>query len=123
METIEAFSSPVVPVKAEKAYTGGHINIMAQVLQTEDGSLLQGLIMQNTYTKFRQGSKKAVMVVQNSTAYLQTLQKKSLVAGAVTATPLLKLPVEAQLQEGGNEPQDPCVPKLSVRQWHGKLFD
>ena len=24
---------------------------------------------------------------------------------------------------GGNEPQDPCSPKLTVRQLHGKLFD
>ena len=39
------------------------------------------------------------------------------------ATPLPESPVEAQLQEGGNEPQDPCAPKLTVRQWHGKLFD
>ena len=30
VETIEAFSSHVVPVKAEKAYTGGCINVMAR---------------------------------------------------------------------------------------------
>ena len=30
IETIEAFSSHIVPVKAEKAYIGGCINIMAQ---------------------------------------------------------------------------------------------
>ena len=35
IETIEAFSSHVVPVKAEKATTGGCINIMARALQTE----------------------------------------------------------------------------------------
>ena len=28
-----------------------------------------------------------------------------------------------QLQEGGDEPQDPHTPKLTVRQRHGKLFD
>ena len=33
VETIEAFFSHVVPVKAEKAYMGGHINVMAQALQ------------------------------------------------------------------------------------------
>ena len=32
VETIGAFSSCIVPVKVEKAYTGGHINIMAQAL-------------------------------------------------------------------------------------------
>ena len=31
--------------------------------------------------------------------------------------------MEAQLQEEGDEPQDPHTPKLTVRQRHGKLFD
>ena len=31
--------------------------------------------------------------------------------------------MEAQLQEGGDEPQDPHTPKLTVRQRHGKLFN
>ena len=44
-------------------------------------------------------------------------------ARAVLANPLPKAPVKAQSQEGGNEPQDPCAPKLTVRQWHGKLFE
>ena len=69
VETIEPFSSHVVPVKMGRAYTGEHINIMVQALQTEDGSLPQGLSVQNTYT----GNKKAVMVVRNSTAYSQIL--------------------------------------------------
>ena len=73
IETIEAFSSCMVPVKAAKAYTRGHINVMAQALWTEDGSLPQGLTVQNTYTELWQGSGKTVMVVRNSTAYLQTL--------------------------------------------------
>ena len=90
---------------------------MAQALWTEDGSLSQGLTIQNTYTELRQGSKKAVVVVRNSIAYLQTLWKKALVARAVLATLLAKSPVGAQL------PQDPCASKLTVRQWHGKLFD
>ena len=31
-ETVDAFSSHVIPMKAEKAYTGEHINIMTQSL-------------------------------------------------------------------------------------------
>ena len=31
-ETVDAFSSCVIPMKAEKAYTGECINIMTQVL-------------------------------------------------------------------------------------------
>ena len=48
---------------------GECINIMVQALQTQDGSLLQGLMVQNTYIELRRGSKKAVVVVRNSTAY------------------------------------------------------
>ena len=44
--------------------------------------------MQNTYTQLRQGSKKAVMVVRNNTAYLQTLWKKTPVARVVAASPV-----------------------------------
>ena len=37
-ETIEAFSSWVISIKAEKAYTGECINVMTQVLWTEDSA-------------------------------------------------------------------------------------
>ena len=73
VETIEPFSSHIVPVKTGRAYGGECINVMVQALQTQDGSLPQGLTVQNTYTKLRKGSKKAVVVVWNNTAYLQTL--------------------------------------------------
>ena len=39
VETIEPFSFHMVLVKVGRAYTGKHINIMVQALQTEDGSL------------------------------------------------------------------------------------
>ena len=38
-ETIDAFSSHVLPIKVEKAYTGECFNVMTQALQTKDGSL------------------------------------------------------------------------------------
>ena len=123
VETIEPFSSHMVLVKAGGAYTGEHINIMVQALQTEEGSLPWALTVQNTYTKLRQGSKKAVMVVRNSMAYSQILQKKTLVARAVAALPVPKPPEEVQLQERGDEPQSPHTPRLTVRQRYGKLFD
>ena len=83
METIDAFSFCVIPIKVEKAYTGECISIMTQALWTKDGSLPQGLTIQNAYTELRKGSKDAVMVVRNSMAYPQTLQKKALVATTV----------------------------------------
>ena len=53
VETIDPFSSHVVPVKVERVYTREHINVMVQALHTEDGSLPQGLTVQNTYTELR----------------------------------------------------------------------
>ena len=57
-ETIEPFSSHIVPVKTGRAYVGEHINVMVQALQTQDGSLPQGRTVQNTYNELRKGSKK-----------------------------------------------------------------
>ena len=123
VETIEAFSSCVMPVKAKKAYTRGCINIMSQALQTEDSCLLQGLTIQNTCTELRRGSKKAVVVARNSTAYPQTLWKKTLVAGQSWWPHCPSHQWKPSYRGGGNEPQDPCAPKLTVRQQDGKLFD
>ena len=58
VETIEPFSSCIIPVKAVRAYMEECINVLVQALQTQDGSLLQGLTVQNTYTELRKGSKK-----------------------------------------------------------------
>ena len=110
VKTIDPYSSCMVLVKVGMAYAGECINIMAQALQTKDGSLLQGLTVQNTYTKLRQGSKKAVMVVRNSTTYSQTLQKKTPVARAVAALPVPEPPEEVQLLEGLTSPRVPIPP-------------
>ena len=110
VETIEPFSFHVVLVKLRRAYTGECINIMVQALRTEDGSLPQGLTVQNMYTELRQGSKKAVMVVRNSMAYSQTLQKKTPVARAVAVLPVPKPPKEVQLQEEVMSPRVPIPP-------------
>ena len=123
VETIEPFSSCMVLVKVGRAYTGERINVMVQALWAEDGSLPQGLTVQNMYTKLRHGSKNAVIVVKNSTAYLQTLQKKTPVARAIAALPVPKPPREVQLQEGDDEPQSLHTHRLIVRQRHGKLFN
>ena len=96
---------------------------MVQALQTEDGSLPQGLTVQNTYTELRPGIKKAVTVVRNNTAYSQTLWKKTLVTRVVAALPVPKPPEEEQLLEGADESHEPHTSRLTIRQRHGKLFD
>ena len=123
METVDAFSSRVIPMKVEKAYMGECINIMTQALQTEDGSLPQGLTINNVYTELRKGGKNTVMVLRNSMAYPQTLKKKTSVARAVAATVVSEPPVETRLPEGEDEPQCPHTPKLTIRQRQGKLFE
>ena len=121
-KTIEPFSSHIIPVKTGKAYVGEHVNAMIQALQTQDGSLPQGLTVQNTYTELRKGSKKAV-VVQNNTAYLQTLWKKTPVARAVATSPVPEPPEGEELEEKAGKSHNSHTPVLTVRQRHGKLFD
>ena len=77
-ETIEPFSSCIVPVKTGRVYMGECINVMVQALSTQGGSLLQGLTVQNTYTELRKGSKKAVMVVQKQHSILADPLKENL---------------------------------------------
>ena len=57
-ETLEPFSSHIIPVKTGKAYLAECINIMVEALWTQDGTLPPGLTIQNTYTVLRKGSKK-----------------------------------------------------------------
>ena len=91
-------------------------------LWTEDGALPQGLTIQNAYTELQKGSKYVVIVVRNSTAYPQMLQKKAPVARAMSATMVLEIQPEIRVQEGEDEPQDPHPPNLTIRQRQGKLF-
>ena len=106
-ETLEPFSSYIIPVRTGEAYLGECINIMVQALQTQNGTLLPGLTIQNTYTELRRGSKKAVVVVQNNTTYLQTLWKKTPVARVAAALPVPKPPKSEGLH--GKGPMSPLI--------------
>ena len=122
METIEAFSSWVISVNTKKAYMGEYINVMIQALQTKDSSLPQGLTIQNAYTELQKGSKNVVMVVRNSTAYPQMLQKEALVARAVAVTTVPEMLLEIRVQQGEDGTRDLHAPNLTTRQRQGKLF-
>ena len=99
-ETLEPFSSHVIPVKTTKAYLGERLNVMVQALYAQDGTLLPGLTVQNMYTELRKGSKKAVVVVQNNTAYPQTLRKKTPMARAISVLPVPELPQAQEFASG-----------------------
>ena len=113
-ETLEPFSSHVIPIKAVKAYLGEGINVMVQALHAQDGTLLPGLTMQNTYTELRKGSKKAVVVVWNNTTYPQTLQKKTPMARAVSSLAVPEPPESKSLQVKDDMYPDLQISKLTV---------
>ena len=115
-ETLEPFSSHVIPMKTMKAYLGECLNVMVQALYAQDGALPPGLTMQNTYTELRKGSKKAVVVVQNNTTYPQTLWKKTPVARAISVLPVPEPPKPEGLQVEDDTCPDPHTPKFMVRQ-------
>ena len=96
---------------------------MVQALHAQDGTLLPGLTMQNMYTELRKDSKKAVVVVQNNTAYPQTLWKKTPVAKAISMLPVPEPPKPESLQVKDDTCPDLHTSKLMVRQRRGKLFD
>ena len=101
-ETVEPFSSHMVPVKMGKAYLGECTNVMVQALWTQDGTLPPILTIQNTYTEIRKGSKGAGLVLWNNTASLHTLWKKMPVAWAVAALPVPETPESEGWQEKTN---------------------
>ena len=122
-ETLEPFSSHVIPVKTTKAYLGECINVMVQALHAQDSTLPLGLTVQNMYTELRKGSNKAVVVVQNNIAYPQALWKRTPMARAVSVLPVPEPPAPDSSQVKDNTCPDLHIPKLMVRQRHAKLFD
>ena len=83
IETIDAFLSHFIHARMGTAHTGEGSSVMTQALCAEDGFLPQGLTVQNAYMELC--SKKVTVVVRNSTAYSQTLRKKTPVGRAVAA--------------------------------------
>ena len=69
-----------------------------------------GLTVQNIYTELRKGYKKAVVVVCNNTTYLQTIRKKTPVARAAAALPVLDPLKSEGLHEGIGKSADFSYP-------------
>ena len=123
VETLEPFSSHVIPMTTMEAHLGECLNVMVQALYVQDGTLPPGLTVQNTYTELTKGSKKVVVVVQNHTAYPQTLWKKTPAARVIPIQLLPKTPKPGSLPVPDEVCPDPQTPKLTIRQRHGKLYD
>ena len=71
---IDTFSSKIIHVQMKTVFTGVRLNVMTHALCAEEGSLLQGLMIQNAYTEMSSGSKNVAIIVRNSTAYPQDFQ-------------------------------------------------
>ena len=88
METIEPFSSWVVPVKAEGP-TQENASMSWYKPCTPKMALCHRALLYKTHTlRWGVAARKAVVVVRNGSAYLQTLQKKTPVARVVAALPI-----------------------------------
>ena len=122
METIEAFSCHMIHAKTTATHTGVGLNVMTQALHAKDGSLPQGLTIQNSYTELCSGSKNVTVVARNSTSYPQALKKKTQVARAVAATHVSEPPMQGGMMEASGKAQGLQMPKLSVKQRQEKLF-
>ena len=105
------------------AHTGEGINVMTHGLHAEDGSLPQGLMVQNAYMELCSGSKNVTVVVRNSTAYPQTLRKKTLMARTVVVTWVSELPVQTTWTEASEVIHRHQMPKLTMKQRQEKLFE
>ena len=123
VETLGPFSSHVIPIKMMEAYLGECLNVMRQSLHAQDGTLPPGLTVQNTYMELRKGSKKAVVVVRNQTAYPQTLRKKIPVARMIPVQLVPEAHEPDVLPDRDKTCQGQQTSKLTIRQRHGKLFD
>ena len=75
----------IIHAQMRTACTGIRLNVMTQALCAKEGSLPQGLTIQNAYTKMSNGSKNVTIVVINSMVYPKTLKKKVPVARVVAA--------------------------------------
>ena len=96
---------------------------MTQVLWTEDGTLPQGLTIQNAYTELQKGSKYVVIVVRNSMAYPQNDPKESSSGQSHSCDCSARNTTRDQGVRGEDGPKDPHAPSLTMRQRQGKLFE
>ena len=122
-ETIDAFLSCIIHARTGTAYTGEGVNVMTQALCAEDGSLPQGLMVQNAHTELCSDSKNVTGVVGNSMAYPQTLRKRTSVARAVVATLVPEPPMQTGMMEALDKAQGLQMPKLTMKQRQEKLFE
>ena len=63
-EMIDTFSSRIIHAWMETTFTGVRLNVMTHALCAEEGSLPQGLMVQNAYTEMCNDSKNVTIIVR-----------------------------------------------------------
>ena len=61
-ELVNAFSSKIIHTRTKPTFNVVRFNVMTQALCAEEGSLPQGLMIQNTYTEMFNGSKSVALL-------------------------------------------------------------
>ena len=97
--------------------------VMTHALHAEEGSLPQGLMVQNAYTKVHNGSKNVTIIVRNSTVYPQTLKKKILVVKVVVANWVLEPQMWPGIIDALDNAQGIQTQRLTTEQRPEKLFE
>ena len=93
-----------------------------QALHTEDGTLPQGLMVQNVYMEICRGSKNVTVVVRNTMAYPQMLRKKIPIVRAVMATWMPESPMHFRPLGATEEGHGHLAHWLAVKERQKKLF-
>ena len=120
---IDTFLSKIIHVRMKTAFTSVRLNIMTQALHAEEGSLPQGLMIQNAYTEMHNGSKSITILVRNGTAYPQTLKKKIPIARVVTANHGPEVQMWPGMMDALDEVQGIQTPKMTTEQREENLFE
>ena len=81
-------------------HTGEGFSVITQALCAEDGSLPQGLMVQNVYMELCSGSKNVTVMVRNSMAYPQTLREEDLSGEGSCSHMVTRPPLPTSLTEG-----------------------
>ena len=121
-QTIDAFSSKIIHARTKTAFTSVRLNMMTQALCAKEGSLPQGLMIQNAYTEMCNGSKSVTVMIRNGTAYPQTL-KKIPVARVVTANHVSEVQMWPGMMDALDEVQGIQTPKMTTEQRQEKLCE
>ena len=120
---IDAFSSKIIHARTKTAFTSVRLNEMTQALCVEEGSLPQGLMIQNSYTKMHNGSKSVAIMVRNGMAYPQTLKNKIPVARVVAANHMPEVQMWPGIMDPLDEVQGIQTLKMTTEQRQEKLFE